>query len=212
MPQVLHDKSTTWGELFLWHVTEEASFFESALVEAGLGVEHLRKWHPSRQREWLSGRYLVHTYVSEDIISLEVNEHGKPGFQNSDKIISISHTKGVVGLQLHTVSHGLDIQIQTDKVGRIAKKFCSEVDRASFDPYIKKHHAEHFIWGLKESVYKAYGKKGLSYLNDIAITSVAPKGKIYLATIELKRDDIDISYHGKLSKIGPYYICQVIED
>lgn len=211
MPLVLQTSSPTWGELYLWHTEEDASFFKKPLLEVGVGVEHLRKWHPSRQKEWLSGRYLAHRYAKEDIRSLKVNEHGKPTFTASENMISISHTKGIVGLQIHTVGHGLDIQIDTDKVGSVAKKFCSDADRSPFAPFLDQRRAEHYIWGIKEGVYKAYGKKGLSYLDDINITSVVPKGKIFLATIELRRGDLQISYHGKLSRVGPYYICQVIQ-
>jgi len=211
MPQVLHKSSQVWGDLYLWHVEEDVSFFEAPLVEAGLDVEHLRKWHPSRQKEWLSGRYLVHRYMDQDISSLEVDEHGKPGFQGSDQVISISHTDGLVGLQIHTVSHGLDLQIASDKIGRVAHKFCSEGDLTALSPYLDLQATQHFIWGLKECVYKAYGKKGLSYHDDIKINSAAPKGKIHLTSIELKRGELQLSYQGKLSRIGPYYISQVIE-
>jgi len=196
MPQVLHESSQVWGDLYLWHVEEDVSFFEAPLVEAGLDVEHLRKWHPSRQ---------------QDISSLEVDEHGKPGFQGSDQVISISHTDGLVGLQIHTVSHGLDLQIASDKIGRVAHKFCSEGDLTALSPYLDLQATQHFIWGLKECVYKAYGKKGLSYHDDIKINSAAPKGKIHLTSIELKRGELQLSYQGKLSRIGPYYISQVIE-
>jgi len=211
MPQVLHESSKVWGELYLWHAEEDVSFFEAPLVEAGLDVEHLRKWHPSRQKEWLSGRYLVHRFMNEEISTLKVNEHGKPGFPASDQMISISHTKSLVGLQIHTVSHGLDLQIESDKVARVAHKFCNETDLAALLPYLDLKDSQHFIWGLKECVYKAYGKKGLSYQDDMKITSVAPKGKIHLTTIELKKDDIEVSYQGKLSRVGPYYISRVMQ-
>jgi len=113
------------------------------------------------KRVWMWNIY--ESGILQDISSLEVDEHGKPGFQGSDQVISISHTDGLVGLQIHTVSHGLDLQIASDKIGRVAHKFCSEGDLTALSPYLDLQATQHFIWGLKECVYKAYGKKGLSY-------------------------------------------------
>ena len=137
-------------------------------------MKHLRKWHLNRQREWLSGRYLVHRFMDQHISSLKVNEYGKPEFEQSDQHFSISHTEGLVGLQVHHAHNGLDLQRETDKIARVAHKFCSDQDLSALAPHVNLTSAQHYIWGLKEGVYKAYGKKGLSFHDDIKITDARP--------------------------------------
>lgn len=211
MPLVLHQSMPLWGDLYIWHVREEQRFFEVELEKAGLGLDHLRKWHPSRQLEWLSGRYLIHQYLHEEVSALHIDAHGKPGWPKSDSHISLSHSGGLVGLQVLGINHGLDIQLTTDKVSRVAHKFCSDHDRSVLSTIYSKQDTEHYIWGLKECVFKAYGKGQLSYLDHIHILSVMPKGRVHFVELRLTKDGVTINYRGKLSRLGPYYITQVVE-
>jgi len=211
MPQILHESSRTWGELYLWYLTEDLIYFKRELDQTSLDMEHLRKWHPKRQLEWLSSRYLLHRYVDHDISSLEVNDHGKPIYRDAGFSISISHTDSLVGIMVHPNECGLDLQIKSDKINRVAHKFCSDQDRSVLSPFMDKKEAEHYIWGLKECVFKAYGKKGVSFMNEISIEEVSKKGKIHLASVLFSGKTESHEYEGKLRRIGQHFVSQVRE-
>lgn len=211
MPLILTEKSPQFGKCVLWSSTEDESFFRAALEPTGLDMERTLDWHPKRQREWMSGRYLVSEYMDEDIASLTIDEHGKPSFKDCIYNFSISHTDGLVGLLHHTSPIGLDIQIRTDKIKRIAHKFCTNKEYNILNDHFDEEASQHLIWGLKESVFKAYGKGSLSYKNNIFIESYADSTLGKRAKVRLHKEDLEITYQAKISMIGPYYICQVVE-
>jgi len=210
MPQILRESSRTWGEVYLWYLTEELQYFRKELEHSGLVLDHLRKWNPKRQLEWLSGRYLVHRYMDQDIATLQVDDNGKPSFGEGQSEISISHTDGMVGLMIHDTECGLDLQIATDKIGRVAHKFCHPEDLAVLREHLNESEAQHYIWGLKESIYKAYGKGGLSYMNQMRITSMTPSGKAYQVNATLSLADEKIAYEGKIQRLGKHFMCRLI--
>lgn len=211
MPLILKEKNPHFGKCVIWSSTENDSFFRDALVPTGLAMERINDWHPKRQKEWMSGRYLVNEYMAEDIATLTVDEYGKPAFANSTYNFSISHTKGLVGLQYHTAPIGLDIQITTDKIGRVAHKFCTEKEYDILKEHFDQEASQHLIWGLKEAVFKAYGRGSLSYLNHIFIESYQADASSKRAMVRLEKEGVNRSYQAKVSMIGPYYVCQVVE-
>lgn len=210
MPIILKEKDPFFGKMFLWNVTEEPSIFRKALLSTGLKMDHIVEWHPKRQKEWMSGRYLLHLFMEDRLSDLSVDKYGKPSFPNSPNNFSISHTEGLVGLQYHDVPIGLDLQIRTDKIQRVAHKFCSDKDYAILGEQFDKLTSELITWGLKEAVFKAYGKGSLSYLNhifleELKITSSSKKVKIRLAN-----DHHEQHYIGRIRMIGAYCLSQVL--
>lgn len=212
MPLILTEKNPLFGKCVLWSSTEDESFFRYALEAAGLPMTKISKWHPKRQKEWMSGRYLVNKYMEEDITKLTVDDHGKPSFKDSDYNFSISHTQGLVGLLYHTHPIGLDIQITTDKIARVAHKFCTDKEYGILRDHFDQQMSEHLIWGLKEAVFKAYGRGSLSYKNHIFIESYQADASSKRAMVRLEKEGVYREYQAKISLIGPYYICQVVEE
>lgn len=211
MPIILQESDRHFGHTSLWSVQESAEFFKAALEPTALDMDHLDQWHPRRQLEWLSGRYLVHQFMDIDLVDLQVEPHGKPCFANSDVHISISHTKGLVGLQYHQKPIGLDLQINTDKIHRVASKFCTDNDYNLLGRLFDKERIEHITWGYKEAVYKAFGKGQVSYKDHIVLEHVEAKGAIPRLHIRLIQDGFSLSYSGRIRKFGPYHMVQVVQ-
>lgn len=211
MPLILTEKNPLFGKCVIWSSKEDESFFRATLESAGLPMARISEWHPKRQKEWMSGRYLVSEFMDEDITTLSVDEHGKPSFKDCDYNFSISHTKGLVGLLYHTAPIGLDIQITTDKIGRIAHKFCTDIEYDILGDHFDEKASQHLIWGLKEAVFKAYGKGSLSYKKHIFIESYTDNASGKRAVVRLQKEGVNRSYQAKVSMIGPYYVCQVVE-
>ncbi|NJN77515.1 MAG: 4'-phosphopantetheinyl transferase superfamily protein, partial [Saprospiraceae bacterium] len=108
-----------------------------------------------RKTEWLAARYLLQELLGKNVFCYS-DEFGKPILKNSDKHLSISHSRGLVTVIVSDFSIGIDIQVIVSKIQRIAYKFMREEENESLD--VKKHLEHlHIYWGAKEALYKAYG-------------------------------------------------------
>ncbi len=121
------------------------------------------------RRAFLSIRHLlaVYGYVDDN---LYYNEVGKPYLEDGNHI-SITHshhfTAIIIGKQDEV---GIDIEMQRDKILRIAHKFTPVMEYrtlANSEAVVRKLT---IVWGAKESLYKIYGQKGLSFLHHIKVT------------------------------------------
>ena len=120
------------------------------------------------RKGFLSIRHLMGAagYVDAD---LYYDENGKPHLHDGTKI-SITHSgqfTGIIVSQNQEV--GIDIERQRDKILRIAHKFTPIAEYktiANSDALIRKLTV---VWGCKESLYKIYAEKGLSFLHHIDI-------------------------------------------
>lgn len=73
--------------------------------------------------------------------------------------ISISHSYDLAAAMKAPQSCGIDIQAIQDKIFRIQHKFANESE-SGLHP--TKEHL-HVLWGAKEAMYKAFGKRGLDF-------------------------------------------------
>jgi len=137
------------------------------------------------RRAFLSIRHLlaIYGYVDED---LYYNEVGKP-FLKDGNHISITHSHNFTAIilgKLHDV--GIDIEMQRDKILRIAHKFTPVSEYrtlANTEAVIRKLT---IVWGAKESLYKIYGQKGLSFLRHINVNDFLFSQERTTATINYK--------------------------
>ncbi len=120
------------------------------------------------RRGFLSIRHLMSEagYVDADLYYDEV---GKPHL-NDGKHISITHSNQFTGIIVSENDEvGIDIEKQRDKILRIAHKFTPIEEYrtiANTEALIRKLTV---VWGCKESLYKIYAEKGLSFLHHIVI-------------------------------------------
>lgn len=121
------------------------------------------------QRAFLSIRHLLASfgYVDHDMY---YDDFGKPHLHNG-KYISITHSYNFTAIILSSKTPvGIDIEMQRDKILRIASKFTPLKEYytlANEDAIMRKLT---IVWGAKESLYKIYGEKGLSFLQHINVT------------------------------------------
>lgn len=211
MPIILTEQHPTYGKTYLWSLKEEAAYFKEHLAQCRLDIEHTDQWHKGRQKEWLCGRYLLARYLHHDLSTLVVDDHGKPSFADIDLQFSISHTPQLVGLMVHPQrSVGIDLQIETDKIPRVAHKYCHDDDYAILLPHLDRQDAEHYLWSIKESVYKAHPYRELSYRDQIRITAYHREGS--LSQFEARVFDARAPqlYLGEGRRIGRTYFVKVI--
>ena len=121
------------------------------------------------QRAFLSVRKLLQGTGYTDL-DLYYDEFGKPHLQG-EKHISITHSHNFSAIIISDETVGIDIELQRDKITRIADKFCdSEFEFLDMDSknYIEKLTV---IWGAKEAIFKIRNEKGISFKDHIKVNS-----------------------------------------
>lgn len=144
------------------------------------------------RRAFLSIRHLLalYGYVDED---LHYSKAGKPYLKDGTHI-SITHSHHFTAIIIGRKDEvGIDIEMQRDKILRIAHKFTLVNEYrtlANTEAVVRKLT---IVWGAKESLYKIYGQKGLSFLEHIFVSDFLFDDKKTTATIQYKGDTH--SYH-----------------
>lgn len=147
------------------------------------------------RRGFLSIRHLMAEagYVDADLFYDEV---GKPHLRDGNHI-SITHSGQFTGIIVSGSKEvGIDIEKQRDKILRIAHKFTPIAEYrtiANTEALVRKLTV---VWGCKESLYKIYAQKGLSFLHhidirDFALTDSKTTGEILYKG---RTSQYDISY------------------
>ena len=100
--------------------------------------------------------------------NLYYDENGKPHLDD-DKFISITHSFNFSAIIVSDVEVGIDIEKQRNKIIRIGHKFTPIEEYrtiANDDALIRKLT---IVWCAKESLYKSFSEKGVSFLQNIDV-------------------------------------------
>ena len=137
-------------------------------------------------------------------LTINYDSQGKP-YLNTQKGISISHSNKLVAICIsNEIDFGIDVQYETNKILNIQNKFLSYNekknlgDNNSLESLIK-------LWSAKESIYKALGKKGISFSNDLEI--YIKKNKDLFKVGYYKKDNNKIKFDLSFFNIDEYIIC-----
>lgn len=146
------------------------------------------------RRGFLSIRHLLalEGYSDSD---LYYDEFGKPHLKD-DKFISITHSFQYAAIVISDAEVGIDIEKQRDKIIRIAHKFTPIEEYrtiANDDALVRKLT---IVWCAKESLYKSFAEKGVSFLRHIDVYDFdLDAGKTRAAVIYGDKEGVyDITY------------------
>ncbi len=115
-----------------------------------------------RKKQWLATRLLLkHLLGSYSLIFYD--KYGRPYLEN--KSISISHSGSYVALMIANKRCAIDIEKISSRVEKLKTKFLS----ASEQNFCIDDKICTLLWSLKETAYKYYGRKGLSFVKNIGI-------------------------------------------
>lgn len=175
------------GIITLWKIEEDVDFF---LKYLHLKIKDLEicsnATHPLKQLEWLASRTCVKYTVEQlehNYKGIEKDEYNNPYLSKIQGFVSLSHTSNyavaVVSLEEEV---GIDIEKISNKLSRVAHKFLSEPERLHAEDDLLKMC---IYWCAKESIYKWFGKKNLSFKDNIFIepfegNDTIIKGKIII--------------------------------
>jgi len=190
MPLIVKKKKDKFS-FAVWQVHEDLSFFLDKLSLCEPEKEEIANFNHKRKLEWVTTRYLL--YILEDKKKRSCclkDKKGKPYLQNSKYHISLSHSGEYVAAIIANSKVGIDIQQITDKVDLIKTKFLSSNEIVQCEKSIDKMNR---YWTAKEAMYKAYGKKGLKFAEEIKVCLFNKKNKWFLGngTINKKNKSFD---------------------
>ncbi|RYE16271.1 MAG: 4'-phosphopantetheinyl transferase superfamily protein [Sphingobacteriales bacterium] len=199
-------------EFALWRIEETADDLyvqlqlneeEKAVVEKlGTNKRHLH---------WLSTRVLLRTMLSTDeYIDCQVDSHGKPYLVNHPYYISFSHSFDYAAVMISRTHHvGIDIEQVKQKVERIAHKFMRKQE-LEFISETRKIEELYVCWCVKEAVYKCYGQKEVSFLDNILLEPFHFEGH-GIIDARLRKADVAIDYAVGYQQYEDYMIGYVID-
>jgi phosphopantetheinyl transferase len=155
-------------QVYIWKITEDLGTLSRNIALTNHcqnrvdGMKSLL-----HQRGFMSVRHLLAEagYTDHD---LYYDAWGKPHLHDG-KQISITHSFTFSAIIVSDSPVGIDIEMQRDKIIRIAHKFTPFEEYrtlANADAVVRKLT---IVWGGKESMYKSYAQEGLSFLKHMYI-------------------------------------------
>lgn len=183
----------TSSQILVWKITES---YEKLLGEVQLNEKSLLRLNGMKsqlhQRAFLSVRKLLQEVGYSDF-DLQYDESGKPHLNpnncHTEPVeVSISHSNNFSTLIISDQKAGIDIEMQRDKIIRIADKFVNNKeslrlgDTNTLD-YIKKLTVK---WGAKEAIFKIRNEPGISFKDHIWVNSFEIRDQKTIATLEME--------------------------
>lgn len=166
MPIVKQIRTDSY-EVLVWKIEEAFEFFSSNLRLSNVeSQEYLNITNEARKLEWLASRFVQRRLIKDSLIK---DDFGKPSLDKQEGFVSIAHCKDFAAAMYSKEGPvGIDIEPIDCKVLRIAQKFLN-THELSF--IASATDVQHVIaaWCVKEAVFKWYGKKSLSFKNNIQI-------------------------------------------
>lgn len=212
MPIVWTEKIDQHGELAIWHITENA---EELYAKLQLNDDEKKYYYSlqsgKRNLHWLGSRVLLRTLIKTNhYIDVQLDENNKPYLVNFPFEFSISHSNELAAVIIYEGKKvGIDIEKMSDKILRIQKKFLSahELSFISEDSQIEQLYV---CWGIKESLFKLYGKGNLPFIEGIQIEPFQ-----YLIDTNVKatiiKDGYKQSFNMRYEKFNEYMLVWCVE-
>ena len=212
MPMI-YKTITTDYRLGIWDVMEKEAFFLETYAYSTDDLGEIDQKHESHRLQLLASRAVLYDMnLSDRGYKIVKDDHGKPHIVNIQGDISFTHSHShAAAIYSKTRLVGIDIQIATDKISRIARKFISEAEAGYIDIHDNKLDYHHVLWGAKESLYKAYGRRKVEFRDNLFVDPFVyqPVGGHITGSVKMPDyvGDFDIYY----TKITDYYMVYCIE-
>ncbi len=207
--KTIHYNATT--QILVWKITETfEELFDTVVLNENNSIRLAGMKSQLHQRAFLSVRKLFYLAGYTDF-DLYYDEFGKPHLKDG-KHISITHSHEFSAIILSDETVGIDMELQREKIIKIADKFCDSEFQYLTDneEYIRKLTV---IWGAKEAIFKIRNEKGISFKNHIKVNSFELEANETVA--ELHFDDLTKDFKIYFEEIEGFtlvYAFQEIKD
>ncbi len=163
------------GQVGVWKITESLSQLESIITLSAEEMTVYRQFRfDARKREWLAVRCLLSQMLGY-YTPVHYLDSGKPWIDGC--YISISHTKGYVGVSLSTHPTAIDLEYPSGRVEPLAPRFVSDEEMLMVADQ-NKNLMLLLIWSGKETLFKLYDRAGVIFNRDLYVRelSLSPQG------------------------------------
>lgn len=168
------------------HVIDEKNLHQEEIIL-------LQGLSPRKRSEWLASRDLLNQIAGlPERVQCIYDDFGKPYMPGINRHISVSHSELWCAAMISDVPCGVDIQIYSDTVRRIADRFLTPMDLQQVESHENPIQYLHLLWGAKECLYKAYGKRKIGFREHIFITNIDWENGI--GSGEIIYEDIHLHY------------------
>lgn len=172
-----HFETPLGGQVGVWKISESLQELESviSLAEDELAIYRQFRFE-GRKREWLAVRCLLARMLGY-YTPVHYLPSGKPFIEGCH--ISISHTKGYVGVSLSEKPTAIDLEYPSSRVEPLVHRFVSEAEMSMVDAG-NKVLSYLLIWSAKEAIYKLYDQPGVIFSQDLYVRglSLATQGSM----------------------------------
>ncbi len=164
MPLIEHMIYPDLSEFGIWKIEESK---EELIHRLGLSEDEIEEmngfsWH-QRQLQWLAVRWLLFKMSGRaERGRVFKDTTGKPSLTDSEFNITLSHSHAFVAAAAAPFPIGVDIQVKSDRMQRIIRKFADERERSVCKQKDNLNLA-HLIWSAKECMFKAFGQEEVSF-------------------------------------------------
>ena len=156
----------------IWRLEEDEMFFHSRLKLYEHEWEKLATIrHPQKRLEWLSSRLCLKELLKishTDRVESLNNQNGKPYLSDNSHFICYTHSQRyAAAIASPSLEVGIDLEDMIRKRNpKTRNLFMTEQE---LDIYADNPSNELFliIWSTKETIYKLYSQKGLSFKEEI---------------------------------------------
>jgi hypothetical protein len=182
--------------LAIWKIEEAEGFF---LSKVPLQREIT---HPHKRLQHLAGRYLLkYLFADFPIELIRIADTRKPYLEDEAYHFSISHCSDFAAVIVSKDKRvGVDIEMVSEKIGRIRHKFVSEEEEgvvhgpwSMVDSHPASQHlnlpmyqpinSSTLIWSCKEAAFKWYGWGGVDFREHMKIKRIIPANGNQFETI-----------------------------
>ncbi|TVZ08592.1 4'-phosphopantetheinyl transferase superfamily protein [Cellulophaga lytica] len=156
-------------KLYIWKIEESEAELAKPIALTDHCQNRLNGMKSDMHRKgFLSIRHLLKQAGYTDF-DLRYDEVGKPHLKDGN-FISITHSHHFTGIIVSKTDEvGVDIEMQRDKILKIAHKFTPIEEYKTIANVSALTQKLTIVWGAKESLYKIYAQKGLSFLHHINV-------------------------------------------
>lgn len=141
-------------------------------------------------------------------VKLGYTPEKKPFLESVNTNISISHSHDKLAILVNDKeSTGVDIELLREKVVNIKHKFLCEEELAYAGNDTERLTT---LWAAKESIYKAYGLKGVDFARDMFIETETLHDDFFYG--QLKLPQVQRRYRMKKEKHGNYILVYILNE
>jgi len=210
---IIYKTITADFRLGVWEVNEDEQYFLRTYDYSSDELREINNKHENHRLQLLASRAVLYDMALTDSgYKIVKDSQGKPHVVNIQGDISFTHSHShAAAIYSKTRLVGIDIQIGTDKINRIARKFVSEKEFEYISIHDNTIDYHHVLWGAKESLYKAYGRRKVEFRDNLFVDPFVYQSQGGRISGSVDMPDYKGAFDIYYTKIDDYYMVYCIE-